>query len=171
MRERMLIARDELPKEQRHVQTSKAVDRLRTFIRKFEPDVIHTYLPMGNELDFSGLIREWIDSGRTVVTTQTLKKGRLRHLLFEGFDKLTPGLFGTMYPDGTNEFIGSFDVIIVPGLAFDRAGGRLGYGGGYYDRFLIQHPKAKKVALGFEEQLVDRVPMEIHDQRLDYILY
>ncbi|OQX10614.1 MAG: 5-formyltetrahydrofolate cyclo-ligase [Desulfobulbaceae bacterium A2] len=63
------------------------------------------------------------------------------------------------------------DLVLVPGAVFDAKGGRLGYGGGYYDRFLQQQaPRALRVALAYEQQLVPLVPVAAHDQRMDIIV-
>lgn len=60
--------------------------------------------------------------------------------------------------------------VLLPGLAFDRSGGRLGYGGGYYDRFLAKHPDARRIALAYDFQVIDEVPMEAHDLRVERVL-
>lgn len=63
------------------------------------------------------------------------------------------------------------DVVILPGSVFDLNGGRLGYGGGYYDRFLANGaPQALRIGLAYEMQLVDEVPVMAHDQPLDYLV-
>lgn len=62
------------------------------------------------------------------------------------------------------------DIIIVPGVAFDKRGGRLGRGGGYYDRLLRQAPKVVKVGLCFREQIVKKVPMKAHDVKVDQVI-
>jgi 5-formyltetrahydrofolate cyclo-ligase len=63
------------------------------------------------------------------------------------------------------------DVVIAPGLAFDREGYRLGYGGGHYDRYLARlGRRALRVGIGFEQQLVERVPREPTDERLDLVV-
>jgi 5-formyltetrahydrofolate cyclo-ligase len=63
------------------------------------------------------------------------------------------------------------DVVIVPGSAFDRAGGRIGYGGGFYDGFLRRlRPDAQRIGIGFEAQLVERVPREAHDLCVDLVV-
>ncbi len=62
------------------------------------------------------------------------------------------------------------DLIIVPGVAFDKRGGRLGRGGGYYDRLLRKAGKVIKVGLCFREQLVKKVPMQAHDMRVDKVI-
>jgi 5-formyltetrahydrofolate cyclo-ligase len=65
----------------------------------------------------------------------------------------------------------SLDVVVTPGLAFDRRGHRLGYGGGFYDRYLERlHPHALRVGIGFAVQVVDEVPVEERDQRVDLIV-
>ena len=65
----------------------------------------------------------------------------------------------------------SVDVVIVPGLAFTLRGDRLGQGGGWYDRFLAGlRPDAVTIGVGFREQLVDHLPVEPHDIRLDHVV-
>jgi len=63
------------------------------------------------------------------------------------------------------------DVVIVPGSVFDRRGGRLGYGGGFYDRFLaVDAPGALRISPAYELQLIERVPVESHDQFMDFVV-
>jgi 5-formyltetrahydrofolate cyclo-ligase len=63
------------------------------------------------------------------------------------------------------------DVVITPGLAFDRSGRRLGYGGGHYDRYLARlGPEAVRIGIGFSVQLVDEVPAHAGDQRLNLVV-
>ena len=61
-------------------------------------------------------------------------------------------------------------MIIVPGLAFDAQNYRLGYGGGYYDNFIVNHAQAKKIGIFYPFQKVEKVPVEAHDFPLDKIL-
>ena len=64
----------------------------------------------------------------------------------------------------------NIDVIILPGSVFDERGGRMGYGGGYYDRFVEKIPFAIRIGLAFEEQIVAEAPLQPHDELLDYIV-
>jgi len=65
----------------------------------------------------------------------------------------------------------TIDAVAVPGSVFDRSGGRLGYGGGFYDRFLATAaPGALRIGLAFELQVMDRVPVEPHDQFMDFVV-
>ena len=61
-------------------------------------------------------------------------------------------------------------IILIPGLAFDLQGGRLGRGMGYYDRFLAKHPSLVKIGLCYDFQIIPEVPTEEHDVRMDYIV-
>lgn len=71
---------------------------------------------------------------------------------------------------GNREVPGQFDAIIVPMLGFDENLQRLGYGGGYYDKFLATQPSAKKIGVCFEAGKLDRIPYEPHDVALDIII-
>ncbi len=62
------------------------------------------------------------------------------------------------------------DIIILPGSVFDERCGRFGYGGGYYDRFLERVPKATRIGLAYEMQMIKRAPLQDHDELLDYIV-
>jgi 5-formyltetrahydrofolate cyclo-ligase len=83
---------------------------------------------------------------------------------------LTPGTFGIMEPqDPTLKPKKSWDLVIVPGLAFDRHGYRVGYGAGHYDRFLAKAKPAATLGLAFEGALVDDVPHVKHDVPVDWV--
>ena len=79
------------------------------------------------------------------------------------------GDFNIMEPQN-EPYTGSFDLIVVPGVAFDPKGNRLGRGRGYYDRFLCQHLDVKRIGICFDFQLVDEVPAEPFDIRMDEVI-
>ena len=91
-------------------------------------------------------------------------------MVLNSLDDLEKGVFGTKHPTGENEFDGEYDLIIVPGLSFDRNNYRLGYGGGYYDNFMVNYPAAKKIGIFYPFQEIENVPSETHDMMLDEIL-
>ncbi len=82
---------------------------------------------------------------------------------------LAPGRFGIREPVGS-ELPPPPDLILVPGLAFDRSGNRLGWGGGFYDRWLGTHPGVPRLGIGFSCQIVADLPGEPHDLRVDGVL-
>jgi len=132
--------------------------------------IVHAYIPMGAEIDIKPLLENLIAKGITVVTPKTLPKPIMENRILTSFDELEKGVFGTSHPASPIEYKGTFDFIIIPGLAFDKNNYRLGYGGGYYDTFLAQHPKAFKQGIFYPFQEVPEVPKENHDIQLDDIM-
>lgn len=87
-------------------------------------------------------------------------------------EQLKPGKFGVFEPDPNllKVNIQHIDLFILPGLAFDRSGNRLGFGKGYYDRALDNVPQGKKVGLAYEFQLLDAVPVDENDRKVEMII-
>lgn len=132
---------------------------------------VHCYLPMESEIDIRPLIQQMLATNILVVNPKVISNRKLEHLKLDSLQAVQRGVFGTSHPAGAQVYSGSYDLIIVPGLAFDEENKRLGYGGGYYDQFLLQHPQALQIGLFYPFQKVERVPQEDHDQALDEILY
>ncbi|WP_297460997.1 5-formyltetrahydrofolate cyclo-ligase [Ferrovum sp.] len=129
--------------------------------------VLLLYGSMGSEPNTWPLLRATLKQGRSLVLPRieqdTLTLYRVRDLDTElgppglwGLREPLPPLCDPVRPE-------TLDFILVPGLLFDVQGGRLGYGGGYYDRLLSRAPRAWRLALAFREQCVDEVPREPHD--------
>ncbi|MBK9598828.1 MAG: 5-formyltetrahydrofolate cyclo-ligase [Flavobacteriales bacterium] len=108
------------------------------------------------------LLDRAVAKGIAVYAPKSLKGRVMENYRYTGQQDLVPGVFGTRHPAG-DAYTGTFDLIIVPGLAFTAKGHRLGYGAGYYDTFLPQHPEAFTVAVCFPFQVVASLPVEGHD--------
>lgn len=132
--------------------------------------VVHAFLPLPDEVDIKPALNHFLSQGITVVCPRALTHGRLEHRRLADLQQVEKGLFGTCHPRGTDEYQGTYDLIIVPGLAFDRTRQRLGYGGGYYDAFLAQHPGAYKVGIGYAFQQIEALPTTPHDVALDAVI-
>lgn len=133
---------------------------------------VSAYWPMGSELDTRPLIQALHDSGHAIGLPVIVARGR--PLLFRAWRPglaMVPGGFGTQVPGPERAEVRPA-VLLVPLLAFDRAGYRLGYGGGFYDRTLADLRAAGPVcAVGVAHagQEVAEVPRDAYDQRLDWI--
>jgi len=134
---------------------------------------VFVYVPVKKEVDTTGLINGLIASGKRVVVpvvdsvAKTMSASELKSM-----DELGDGHFGTLEPKG--EFLrpvrpSEIDLSVIPGIAFDANGNRLGYGHGYYDRFLAE-TDAPVVALAFDFQVVDDILGESHDVRVGKII-
>lgn len=135
---------------------------------------VSAYWPMGSELDPRPLLERLHGEGLTLLLPVT--RGRHRPLLFRRWrpgEPLVPGGFGTSVPPETAAE-GRPDILLVPLLAFDARGYRLGYGGGYYDRTLRAlrnaNPALTAVGYAFAAQMVERVPHHGGDERLDWMV-
>ncbi len=122
------------------------------------------FWPMPGEIDIRPLLRALHARGHPVLLPQTPARGApLVFLHWQPGMAMVPEKFGTLRPTGAP---GIPDILYVPLLAFDRAGRRLGYGGGYYDRTLAGLPHARAIGCAFAAQELDEVPAGEYDARL-----
>ncbi len=130
----------------------------------------------GSELDTHPLIaRALVDGKRVAVPHCDPRTHRMQPLWIARFpEDLTPGILGILEPDPDRCAAAApamLDLVIVPGIAFTRRGMRLGYGGGYYDRFLTALPDhVPTLALAPDSQIADALPVEPHDRRFNWLL-
>lgn len=138
---------------------------------------VMVYLPFRGEVPTDLIVRKTLDLGKVVSAPVTLRaERRLEPYRLTGRpDEFRRGAYGILEPDPARcepVLPGTIDLVVVPGVAFDRSGGRLGYGGGYYDRFLAgEAVGALRVALAFEVQLsAEPLPLDAHDLRMDLLV-
>jgi len=170
LRRVMLAERDLMEAELKKKSDEALLAKISEILKSRNATTVHTYLPMGSEIDLRPLINSLLKDGITVVAPRSLQKPKLQHLVLQSLQQLDAGPFGTSHPAQSSEYTGSYDVIIVPGLAFDQSGYRLGYGAGYYDHFLAEHPKAFKIGLCYPFQVIEKVPVETHDIKVDHVI-
>ena len=125
------------------------------------------FWPLDGEIDVRPLLLALHARGHPILLPETPPRGQ--PLVFRPWRigaLLTPGRYGTRHPDGPAD---APDYVLVPLLAFDRAGNRLGYGAGYYDRTLAALPAAFRLGVGFACQEVEKVPVSPADVPLDAV--
>ncbi len=139
----------------------------------FSAETIMAYMPIRVEIDCTDIITAAMSAGKTVSVPRVRSKQRQMDVVVIRSldDDMSRGAFDIREPSG-GEIIppGRLDLIITPGVAFDRAGNRLGRGGGYYDRFLTQTARATSCALAFSQQIVEAVPVGPDDRRVDMLV-
>ena len=144
-------------------------DALREAVLKHKPETVHCYLPMPGEIDLTSFLEYCLRTQITTVVPKVKRKPFLEHLLLTDLDELESGPMGTRHPKNAELYAGSIDLIVVPGLAFDQRGYRIGYGGAFYDHFLMNYPEAFKLAVCYPFQLYSALPHEQHDIPVDHI--
>lgn len=133
-------------------------------------DSLFVYLSFNQEVRTEPIIRRaWADGKRVAVPK--VVAGEMRFIWLNGFNAMETSAFGVPEPAADGP-VADDDaaLVVVPGLAFTPAGHRVGYGGGYYDRWLAAHPGHPTVALCYDYQLTDELEIEAHDVPLDTIL-
>ncbi len=132
---------------------------------------VFTYVATPQEIDTHALIRQALADGKTVCVPLCGAQGDMTAHRIQSLDMLHKGMRGIAEPDESAPRVApeEIDLIIVPALACDRTGFRLGYGGGYYDRYLARS-SALSIALCAEVRLLDHLPHEPFDQRCHWII-
>ena len=129
--------------------------------------VVSGFWPMGQEIDIRPLLFALHARGHPIVLPETPKRGNpLVFRLWRPGDPLVAERFGTLRPLGE---VRTPDFLLVPLLAFDRRGYRLGYGAGYYDRTLVTLPGRFRLGVAYAAQELDAVPAGPYDERLDAV--
>ena len=135
-----------------------------------------TYVAFNNEVETKGLIKYSLAQGKRVFVPVTRNKERLLipSQVFKFPDDLQPGTWGILEPKSDcfrPQEPSEIDLVVVPGVAFDEECNRLGYGGGFYDRFLNQlSNECTFIAVAFELQIRDNVYHQAHDQPVHVVI-
>jgi 5-formyltetrahydrofolate cyclo-ligase len=136
---------------------------------------IMSYVSFNNEVNTHRFIVKAIEDGKKISVPYIDNKNKIMlPCLIDDIDELVPGYFGILSPDPNKLKIidaKSIDLVIVPGACFDINGYRIGYGGGYYDKFLpLLRKDASSIGLAFSFQVIDKVPYEKYDIPVDFIV-
>lgn len=133
--------------------------------------VVLAYWSMEDEVFTHDFVCKW--AKEKTLLLPCVRGNELDIRYFDGRDKLCPGE-GFAIPEPIGQLfteLDRIDVVLVPGVAFDASGNRLGRGKGYYDKILQQTKKAYKIGICFDFQLLNQVPVEDHDVVMDRVLY
>ncbi len=168
LRRRVLKERDSLTPQFRAAASLAITERLWHLPFFAGSRTLFTYVNFRSEPETGTLIRRALAAGKVVTVPYTVIGSHLLACRIEEPDlDLHPGYCSIPEPDPAKSppvDTAGIDLVLLPGSVFDLQGGRLGYGGGYYDRFLAKEaPKALRIGLAFEKQVVDKLPIEPHD--------
>ena len=153
----------------RKLQSAKILAALEAHPAFRAANTILLYHSLGDEVDTHTFIKKWSSEKRILLPVVVGDDLELR--IYTGPDDMTTGSYGIEEPTGeVFTDYAAIDFIAVPGVAFDRKGNRLGRGKGYYDRLLPRIPSACKGGICFPFQLVEEVPAESFDIRMDIII-
>jgi len=176
LRSEILNKRKALSKKEVFEKSSAIAKQLFSTKQYKNANYIMCYIDFRNEVRTEEIIRTALNEGKNIIVPISVVETRqliLSQLL--DYDKeLEAGTYGILEPK--KEFIREvkpevIDLVLIPGVAFDRRGYRIGYGGGYYDRFLAKiNSSVPKIALAFELQMVPYIKKGRYDIPMDYII-
>ncbi len=166
----MLQKRNQMDKEKKTEYDIRICQLLLDYIEMHSIKVVHAYIPMAGEIDIKTLLEILLSRNITVVCSKTLPKRQLENRILKDLYDLETGIKGTLHPKEADIYYGTYQLIIVPGLAFDDNLYRLGYGGAYYDTFIRSQKGAKTIGIFYPFQKIENVPIEHHDLQLNSIL-
>ncbi|GAV21965.1 5-formyltetrahydrofolate cyclo-ligase [Carboxydothermus pertinax] len=156
-------------------KSAKILQLLKSFRDYQQSRTVMVYLDFRGEVRTREIIKDlWAHGKRVVIPVTILSEKKLLPVYLWDFGDLMEGTYGILEPKEEKRQVVALeeiDLILVPGVAFDLKGNRLGYGAGFYDRFLSKlRPGVKKVALAFELQIVPKIVSGPHDIPMDYII-
>ncbi len=170
----MLKKRESLSETVRLEKSDKIFDRLIKMPAIRKAKRVMVYVSFREEVDTKRIIEYlWEQGIEVAVPISDPDTKQLSLSLLRSFDDLTVGHYGVMEPVAAAiEPVDpkTIDIVVVPGVAFDRTGNRIGYGAGYYDRFLSQIPKVTTVAVAYAEQVLPQIPADAYDQKIELIV-
>lgn len=132
---------------------------------------IYGYLPFNQEVRTLPLLQQALVDGKQVALPKCFGK-EMRFILVRDLSRIRPSVFGAPEPvEDSPVAADPAALVLVPGLAFDSEGHRMGYGGGFYDRFLAGEPGHPTIALCFDFQMVPHLKTEPHDISIDTVFW
>ena len=160
-------------RKQQHTadESSVVIARLKENPRFLQAQTLLIYSALPDEVQTQSLLDELTEAGKTVLLPKVVSSEDMELRRYTGTSSLQPGAYGIMEPVGERfTDYATIDIAVVPGMAFDAQGHRLGRGKGYYDRFLAKIPDVYKIGLCFSWQMVDEVPSEANDITMDEVM-
>lgn len=171
LRRAVLATRDAMPPEERRAHGDAIVARLLALPELRAARTVMAFWSFGSEVDTAPLMEELGGSGR-IVALPRVEGSEVVPVAYAPGDAVRPTGFGALEPVGGRVVDPTeLDLVVVPGVAFDRRGGRVGYGGGFYDRLLSRlRPQVPTIAIAYSVQVVDEVPIGGMDRRVGTIV-
>lgn len=173
VRENILEKRSKIPANKRETDSQNIINKILDSDYYKEASTIMVFVSFSDEVNTHNFIKQAIKDGKNIVVPITFPETHeLKPSLVKDFNELKPGYYDILTPPKEVRRYRDpeeIDLVITPGVAFRKDGYRVGYGGGYYDRFLSKIPETPKIAIAFSVQLVEDLPVDHYDIPVDYI--
>ena len=168
LRDLFLEKRDNTSFDLMKIASQKMQKKLKKISSFRNAQKIGVYYPIGSEILTQDIIQELLSNGQEVFLPKVID-GKIEFRKITNFLSLERGSFDIMEPKDDCKVDNNLDIILVPTVAISPTGVRLGYGHGFYDRFLAEH-KTTTISLTLEKQIVKNIPKSEHDILIDWIV-
>jgi len=170
LRERLKAARATLTPAQMTAEADHVVATVLDLPEIRAARQVFCYISSPAELATDDLIDGLLARDIEVAVPRVVDRTTMLAVAFPGWDRIERGAFEIRQPAVREPVVDDVDVVITPALGFAPSGARIGYGGGYYDRWFEAHPDARRIGVAFDAQLVETLPVEAHDVLMHRII-
>ncbi|MCR4744691.1 MAG: 5-formyltetrahydrofolate cyclo-ligase [Lachnospiraceae bacterium] len=171
LRNRIIEKRNLIDEVEREKKSRKIYEKLCKNKVFCNAETIFFFAGYGSEVKTLFMIEDMLKSGKSIALPRVISKTEMRFLKIDSLENLIDGYKGIPEPEESCFEIKEADLILMPGVAFDTDRNRIGYGRGYYDRFISESARtARTIAICYDEQIVEKVPVNENDLRPELII-
>ncbi len=168
LRKYLLDKRDATSAELRYISSAKIHENLKNSSVYSNSHNIASYFPVGSEVDTHDIMLNVLKQGKNLLLPKIVNDN-IEFYIISNLEKLEKGAFDIMEPKDSCKKAENIDCILIPTIGISKSGDRLGYGKGYYDKFLSSIDTVK-ISLTYTKQIVKSIPTESHDIKIDLII-
>lgn len=162
LRKEFLAKRNSLTLNERTIKSEIICQKVSSHPKFLEAEIILIYMPIESEVSTLSLIKQSWNLSKKVGLPK-IQNNEMEFYAVKDFTELTKGPFNILEPSSEHLIKTSNALMIMPGVIFDLHKNRIGYGKGFYDRYLILHPEIETIALAFDCQIIESIQTEPHD--------
>ena len=168
LRKHLLERRDATSSELRDIVSEKIHENLKKISSYTNSQNIACYFPIGSEIDTHNIMLGVLEQDKKMLLPK-ITENNMEFYIVPDLEKLEKGRFDIMEPKDSCKKAGNIDCILIPTIGISKSGDRLGYGRGYYDKFLSS-TNAMKISLTYSKQIIKSIPIDTHDIKIDLII-
>ena len=170
IRSEILAVRNSINLSEHQIRSKRISEKIINYIIDQKIESIHSYIAINNEVNTNLIIQYCLDNQVLVIVPKIENDRQLSHWVLNSLETLEKGLFSTLHPPQIKQAKEQANLILIPGVAFDKTKNRIGYGAGFYDRFLSETSASYKLGLAFDLQIIEKIEVDSHDIQLDAVV-
>ena len=170
LRQALRDRRDRVAQETREIDSQQIIHKILSMREVLAAETLFVYVSFRSEVQTHGLLNQLLQLEKQVCVPFVDANDQMQAVPFVCWDDMQPDHFGVLVPKRSTPTNKIIETSIVPGLGFTTRGARLGYGKGYYDRFLAIQGSCTKIGVAFDCQIVEQMPTESFDCAMDYVV-